>query len=147
MAAVIMMPAQFTVSVGATEVQCQLSEATAAWDVTSATIKTLCEEAEIGTSEKGKLTIAGYQDWTDETGICNFLWTNALAEGDFIIVGTDTAGATATLTGKMQCRRPSFGPQADDAAKFSIDLPLVGMPDPCHCGGHHHQRGLSAGEH
>ena len=129
MAAVIMMPAQFTVTVGATEVQCQLSEATAAWDVTSATIKTLCEEAEIGTSEKGKLTIAGYQDWTDPDGICNFLWANALMEGDFIIVGTDQAGATATLTGTMQCRRPSFGPQADDAAKFSIDLPLVGMPD------------------
>ena len=56
------------------------------------------------------------------------LGKRVLAEGDFEIVGTDQAGATATLTGNVQCRRPSFGPQADDAAKFSIDLPLVGMP-------------------
>jgi hypothetical protein len=127
--AIILMPAQFTVSVGATQVECQLSEATAAWDVTSSTIKTLCEEIEVGSGEKGKLTLAGYQDWTDPDGICNFLWSNTLMQGDFVIVGTDQAGGTATLTGVLQCRRPSFGPTADDAAKFSLDLPIIGEPD------------------
>ena len=28
----------------------------------------------------------------------------------------------------MQCRRPPFGPQADDAAKFSLDIPTIGLP-------------------
>ena len=126
--AVILMPAQFTVTVGAISVECQVSEATAAFDVTTATIKTLCAESDLATSEKGKLTLAGYQDWTDPDGICNFLWDNALQPGDFVIVGTDLAGATATLTGQLQCRRPNFGPAADDAAKFTLDLPLLAMP-------------------
>lgn len=126
--AVILMPAQFTVMVDTQQVECQVSEATVAFDVTNATIKTLCGETDLATSEKGKLTLAGYQDFTVAEGLCNFLWENALAAATFSIVGTDTAGNVATLTGEMQCRRPPFGPQADDAAKFSIDIPLIGIP-------------------
>ena len=98
------------------------------FDVVSATIKTLCGESDLATSEKGKLTLAGYQDFTEADGLCNFLWENSLAAATFTIVGTDEAGATATLTGSMQCRRPPFGPTADDAAKFSLDIPLIGIP-------------------
>ena len=126
--AVVLMPAQFTVKVDETQVECQVSEATVAFDTTTATIKTLCAENEVTTAEKGKLTLAGYQDFTVADGLCNFLWENALASATFEIVGTDTAGNTATLTGSMQCRRPPFGPTADDAAKFSIDIPILGIP-------------------
>jgi hypothetical protein len=126
--AVILMPAQFTVMVGTIVAECQVSEATVAFDVTTATIKTLCGENELATAEKGKLTLAGYQDYTEAAGLCNFLWENALKQGSFEITGTDAAGNTATLTGNLQVRRPPFGPQADDAAKFSLDMPLIGLP-------------------
>jgi hypothetical protein len=127
--AVILMPAQFTVSIGTLQVECQVSEATVAFDVTTATIKTLCEESDLATSEKGKMTLAGYQDFTEASGLCNFLWEHSLESAAFVIVGTDAAGNVATLTGNMQCRRPPFGPQADDAAKFSLDIPIIGIPD------------------
>ena len=126
--AVILMPAQFTVTVDTISCECQVSEATAAFDVTTATIKTLCGEAELATAEKGKLTLAGYQDFTEADGVCNFLWEHTLETATFEITGTDQAGATATLAGSMQCRRPPFGPTADDAAKFSIDIPIIGVP-------------------
>ena len=122
--AIILMPAQSTVTVGAGRGRVPGFRGDGrAFDVTSATIKTLCGESDLATAEKGKLTLAGYQDWTEADGLCNFLWENALMAGDFVIVGTDEAGATATMTGQVQCRRPSFGPQADDAAKFSSTSP------------------------
>ena len=126
--AVVLMPAQFTVTVGDLECQCQVSEATVAFDTSTATIKTLCAEDEITTAEKAKLTLGGYQDFTEADGLCNFLWSNALKSASFEIAGTDQAGNVATLTGNMQCRRPPFGPTADDAAKFSIDIPVIGIP-------------------
>jgi hypothetical protein len=126
--AVILMPAQFTVMVGTQQCECQVSEATVAFDTTTATIKTLCAETELTTAEKGKLTLAGYQDFTVADGLCNFLWENALQQATFSIVGTDSDGNVATLSGNMQCRRPPFGPQADDAAKFSLDIPVIGVP-------------------
>jgi hypothetical protein len=109
-------------------VECQVSEATVKFDTTTTTIKTLCQESDLATSEKGVLTLAGYQDYTEATGLCNFLWDNALKSAAFTIVGTDGAGATATLAGDIQCRRPPFGPQADDAAKFTLDIPVIGIP-------------------
>ena len=127
--AVILMPAQFTVKVNEQQVECQVSEATLAFDVTMPRSKMLCGESDLATSEKGKLTLAGYQDWTAADGLCNFLWNNALAQGTFEIVGTDAAGNVATMTGDMQCRRPPFGPTADDAAKFSLDIPVIGLPE------------------
>ena len=126
--AVILMPAQFTVTVDTLTVECQVSEATVAFDTTTATIKTLCGENEVTTAEKGKLTLAGYQDFTVADGLCNFLWANASKTATFEITGTDAAGNTASLAGDMQCRRPPFGPTADDAAKFSIDIPVIGVP-------------------
>jgi hypothetical protein len=126
--AIILMPAEFTVTVGTLSVECQVSEATVKFDTTSATIKTLCEESEIATAEKGTLTLAGYQDFTEADGLCNFLWDNALKQAAFVITGLDAAGNSAELTGSMQCRRPPFGPTADDAAKFSLDIPVIGIP-------------------
>jgi hypothetical protein len=126
--AIILMPAQFTVEIGAVSCECQVSEATVKFDTTTATIKTLCEESELATAEKGTLTLAGYQDFTEATGICKFLWDNALQQAAFTIEGTDSAGAVATLSGNLQCRRPPFGPTADDAAKFSLDIPVIGIP-------------------
>ena len=107
--AIVLMPAQFTVKVGPSlQCECQVSEATVSFDASSATIKTLCQEADLATVEKGKLTLAGYQDWTDPAGLCNFLWENALATAVFEIVGTGADTAVCTLTGNMQCRRPNF---------------------------------------
>ena len=126
--AVVLMPAMFTVQVGTLSVECQVSEATVAFDVTSTTIKTLCGESDLTTAEKGKLTLAGYQDYTAADGLCNFLWDHALEPATFTITGTDTAGNVVELTGDMQCQRPPFGPQADDAAKFSLDMPVIGIP-------------------
>ena len=127
--AVVLMPAQFTVTIGTLSVECQVSEATVAFDVTTSTIKTLCEETDLASAEKGKLTLAGYQDYTEANGLCKFLWDNALKSAVFEIVGTDAAGNVATLSGSMQCRRPPFGPTADDAAKFSLDIPTIGIPE------------------
>jgi hypothetical protein len=126
--AIVLMPAQFTVKVDSQQVECQVSEATVSFDTVTATIKTLCGEIDLTTAEKGKLTLAGYQDFTAADGLCNFLWANALKQASFEIAGTGTDGSIATLTGEMQCRRPPFGPQADDAAKFSLDIPVIGMP-------------------
>jgi hypothetical protein len=126
--AIILMPAEFTVTIGELSVECQVSEATVKFDTTTATIKTLCAESEVATAEKGTLTLAGYQDYTEAQGLCNFLWENALKQATFVITGTDAAGNVAELTGDMQVRRPPFGPTADDAAKFSIDIPVIGIP-------------------
>jgi hypothetical protein len=126
--AIILMPAEFTVTVGTVSCECQVSEATVKFDTTTATIKTLCAESEVATAEKGTLTLAGYQDYTEAQGLCNFLWENSLKQATFVITGTDAAGNTAELTGDMQVRRPPFGPTADDAAKFSIDIPVIGIP-------------------
>lgn len=130
--AVFLMPAQFTVTVDEAVVTCQVSEATVAFDVTTATIKTLCGENDVTTAEKAKLTLAGYQDYTAADGLCAFLWDHAQETASFEITGTDEAGNIATLTGNMQCRRPPFGPTADDAAKFSLDIPVIGIPARTH---------------
>lgn len=126
--AIILMPAQFTVEIGTLSCECQVSEATVKFDTTTSTIKTLCEESELATAEKGTLTLAGYQDFTEADGLCKFLWDNALKQAAFTITGTDTAGNVAELVGNIQCRRPPFGPTADDAAKFSLDIPVIGIP-------------------
>jgi hypothetical protein len=124
------MPAQFTVTAGTVEVTKQLSEATLKFETSTATVKTLLEETEIATGEKCTLTLAGYQDWTDaETdSICWLLWNNALQTMAFEVEGTSQAGDVVTATGNFQARRPNFGPTADDAAKFSLDIPVIGMP-------------------
>jgi hypothetical protein len=122
------MPAQFTVTIGTLSVECQVSEATVKFDTTTSTIKTLCEEAELATAEKGTLSLKGYQDFTEAAGLCNFLWENALKSATFKITGTDETGNSADLSGNMQCRRPPFGPTADDAAKFELEIPVIGIP-------------------
>ena len=126
--AVILMPAQFTVQVDTMQVECQVSEATVKFDAATTTIKTLCEESELATSEKGTLSLKGYQDFTAATGLCKFLWDNALKQATFTISGTDETGSVAELAGSMQCRRPPFGPTADDAAKFELEIPVIGLP-------------------
>jgi hypothetical protein len=126
--AVILMPAQFTVEVDAIQCECQVSEATIKFDVSTSTIKTLCQEAELATAEKGTLTLHGYQDFTAAEGLCNFLWDHALETATFTITGTDEAGNSVSMAGEMQVRRPPFGPTADDAAKFELDIPLIGIP-------------------
>jgi hypothetical protein len=125
-----MLPAQFTVEVDAVPVTVQVTEATLAFDTTTTTVKTLAEETDYQTGEKATLTLAGYQDWTaDETkSLCWLLWNNAGTVAPFTIIGTDEAGAAVTAAGSMQVRRPPFGPTADDAAQFSIDIPVVGIP-------------------
>ena len=131
--AVVLMPAKFTVMVDTIEIECQVSEATVSFDVTTATIKTLCGEADLATSEKGKLTLAGYQDFTEADGLCNFLWENALSRGDVSDHRTDDAGNVAELTGNMQCRRPPFGPasrrRGEILARYSRDRDPVARRD------------------
>jgi hypothetical protein len=127
--AIALLPGMFTVTVGAVEVTKQIDGAVIAFDTSTTTIKTLVEESDIATGEKATLTLSGYQDWPDPAGICNLLWAQSLQLGEFIIESTDQTGAVVTCTGTLQLRRPSFGPTADDAAKFSIDLPLKGIPD------------------
>lgn len=109
--AVILMPAQFTVKVDQQQVECQVSEATLAFDVTSATIKTLCGESDLATSEKGKLTLAGYQDWTAADGLCNFLWN-------------DTARARHVRDSRDRCGRQC----GDDVRRYAMPAAPV-RPD------------------
>ena len=125
---VILMPADFKVTIGALEVECQVSEATVKFDTTKVTIKTLCGENELTTAERGTLTLAAYNDATLETGLYSFLWNNALATAAFELTGTDDDGNSALMAGNLQCLRPPFGSVSDDASHYSIDLPLVGIP-------------------
>ena len=128
--ATVLMPAQFTVTIGTVEVSKQVSEATLKFETSTTTVKTIREETDVATGEKGTLTLAGYQDWTDPAtaSLCWLLWNSALQSAAFIIVGENQDGDSIEATGSFQARRPNFGPTADDAAKFSIDLPLLGMP-------------------
>jgi hypothetical protein len=125
-----MLPAQFTVTVDAVPVTVQVTEATLAFDTSTTTIKTLVEETDYQTGEKCTLTLAAYQDWTaaETESLCWLLWNSAGVAAPFEIVGTDEAGATVTASGTATMRRPNFGPTADDAAKFSIDVPVIGIP-------------------
>jgi hypothetical protein len=125
-----LMPAQFTVTVDGEEVTKQVSEATIKPDVTSTTIRTLGYEFDRNSGQKFTLTLAAYQDWTDPEAesLCWILYNHALEDLDFEIVGEAEDGTTITATGTMQGRTPDFGPTADDAARFSIDLPIVGRP-------------------
>jgi hypothetical protein len=128
---VALLPAQFTMTVGTLEVTKQLSQATLAFDVSSTTVRTLTEETELSTGEKCTLTLAGYQDWTEgeADSLCWALWNTSLQLADFELEGTNQDGDTVTASGKFQSRRPAFGPTADDAARFSIDIPVIGIPD------------------
>jgi hypothetical protein len=130
MPAIVMLPAQFTVTVDDVPVTVQVTEATLAFDTSTTTVKTIVEETDYQTGEKCTLTLAAYQDWTADktTSICWVLWDNAGQQVDFEIAGTDEAGAVVTAAGTATMRRPSFGPTADDAAKFSIDIPVIGIP-------------------
>ena len=129
--AVALLPAQFTIKVGALEVTKQMSEATLKFDTSVTTVRTLTEETDLATGEKCTMTLAGYQDWTEgeDDSICWALWNNALKTVAFTVEGEDEEGASVTATGTFQARRPSFGPTADDAARFSIDIPVTGIPD------------------
>jgi hypothetical protein len=131
MPAIVMLPASFTVTVDAVPVTVQVTEATLAFDTSTTTIKTLVEETDYQTGEKCTLTLAAYQDWTADqaSSICWLLWNSAGIAAPFEITGTDEAGATVTASGTATMRRPNFGPTADDAAKFSIDIPVIGIPD------------------
>ena len=128
--AIVLMPAQFTVKVGPSlQCECQVSEATVSFDVSSATIKTLCQEADLATVEKGKLTLAGYQDWTDPAGLCNFLWDERTSHGRSLrLWGRERTPRCARSPGICNAGVLAFGPTADDAAKFSLDIPCIGIP-------------------
>jgi hypothetical protein len=129
--AVALLPAQFTIKVGALEVTKQISEATLKFDTSTTTVRTLTEETDLATGEKCTLTLAGYQDWTEgkNDSICWALWDNSLKTAEFEISGEDEDGNDVTASGTFQARRPTFGPTADDAARFSIDIPVTGIPD------------------
>lgn len=128
---VALLPAQFTMKVGTLEVTKQLSQATLAFDVSSTTVRTLTEETELSTGEKCTLTLAGYQDWTEgeTSSICWALWNTSLQLAAFELEGTNQDGDVVTASGQFQSRRPAFGPTADDAARFSIDIPVIGIPE------------------
>ena len=126
---VALLPAQFTMKVGALEVTKQLSQATLGFDVSSTTVRTLTEETELSTGEKCTLTLAGYQDWTEgEADSLCWRWNSSLQLAAFTLEGTNQDGDKVVAAGDFQSRRPAFGPTADDAARFSIDIPVIGIP-------------------
>jgi hypothetical protein len=128
---VVLLPDAFTVTIAGSEVTAQVSEATFAFDVQTASVKTLTGETDLQTGEKGTLTLAAYSDWQldPDDSLCWALWNGTGQRAQFVIVGTDPdSGIKITATGTFQARRPPFGPTADDAAKFSLDMPLIGVP-------------------
>ena len=128
---VVLMPKAFTVTVGDVDTTAQISEATIAFDTQTATVRTLGGEAELATGERGTLTLAGYQDWQlpEALSICWALWNANGRTAQFVIEAQTEDGAEVTASGQFQARRPGFGPTADDAAQFSLDMPLLGIPD------------------
>jgi hypothetical protein len=128
---VVLLPDSFTVTIGGAEVTAQVSEATFAFDTQTATIKTLTGETDLATGEKCTLTLAAYSDWQlpAADSLCWTLWNGTPQRAQFSIVATDPdSGVVITATGTFQARRPPFGPTADDAAKFSLDMPVIGVP-------------------
>lgn len=127
---VVLLPDQFTVTVSGQEVTPQISEATFAFDTQTATVKTLSGETDLATGEKCTLTLGAYQDWQAPAAesLCWALWNNAGKVAQFSIVATAEDGTVVTATGSFQARRPPFGPTADDAANFSLDMPVIGTP-------------------
>jgi hypothetical protein len=129
--AVALLPAQFKMKLGTLEITKQLSEATLKFDISTTTVRTLTEETDLATGEKCTLTLAGYQDWTEgeDASLCWVLWNGSGKTATFELTGENEAGDTVVASGSFQARRPTFGPTADDAARFSIDIPVIGIPD------------------
>jgi hypothetical protein len=129
--AIALLPAQFKVTIDTLSVEVQVSEATLAFETNVTTVRTLTEETDLSTGEKCTLTLAGYQDWTagKTASLCWVLWEKAGFVAAFEITATNQAGDTVTASGDFQARRPGFGPTADDAARFSIDIPVIGIPE------------------
>jgi hypothetical protein len=127
---VVLLPKQFTITIGGVETTAQISEATFAFDTQTATVRTLVGETDLATGEKTTLTLAGYQDWQNAPAesICWTLWENNGKTADFKIDAETEDGTTVKASGSFQARRPPFGPTADDAARFSLDMPVLGTP-------------------
>lgn len=116
-----------TLSLDATQLECQLSNAELVDEPSTEEVTTFCGVETFATPAY-KLNLGGFQDWGTVTGVCEIIHTSYTAdpvgEIDFVLqVGT------ATRTGVC---KPSqdvpFGGQAGSALAFEVTLDVVGTP-------------------
>ena len=79
-----------------------------------------------------ELTLAGLQDWLDETSLQEFLWVNRLKPAFMkltpavVVPGTPPSVACQV----RQLMPAAFGGQAPSPAAFTVKLPVIGDPTP-----------------
>jgi hypothetical protein len=130
MATNILIPQNGTLELGpsatATDVSCQVSNASITATPNPKTITTLCGITTAAGITAFVLHVEAAQDW-NEGGLSDFLWQNDGQVVDFTLTPTDATDAP-TASGQVYVSPGSFSGASGEIATLTVDLGIVGKP-------------------
>jgi hypothetical protein len=129
MATNLLIPQDGTLTLGpsatATDVSCQVSNASIVATPQQKTITTLCGVSNAAGITSFVLHVEAAPDWAAD-GISTFLWENDGQVVDFSL--TPTASGQPTATGQCYVAPGSFSGASGEIATLTVDLGTVGKP-------------------
>lgn len=114
-----------TLTIGGTEVICQIANATLIPSNTRQDIVTACGTTSRYVSERFEFRLRFAQDW-HAGGISKYLWDNYNTDKSFVFSPDDDL--TPKMTGTLTCPRPSFGGEAQQPLMDDVTASVVGTP-------------------
>lgn len=111
-----------TLSLEATDYECQLKNARLETTNSETTVKTFCGTY-TSNDESYALVLEGYQDWGAASSLCDLLWTSA--ENDTTLTAVLEINGV-DFTCEASGRKPPAGGAAGDPLNFTISLPVQG---------------------
>lgn len=112
-----------TLTLGGTEMICQVMAATVIPSNTRQDIETACGTTTRFIKERFDFRIRFVQDW-HTNGISNYLWNNYNTDKAFVF--SPSADNTPSIAGTLTCPRPAFGGNAGEALVDDVVAAVVG---------------------
>ena len=129
MATTLLIPQDGTLELGptatATDVSCQVSNASITATPNQKTITTLCGITNAAGITAFQLHVEAAQDWSTD-GLSTFLFENDGQVVDFSL--TPTAAGSPTATGQCYVSPGDFSGASGEIATLTVDLGIVGKP-------------------
>ena len=116
-----------TLSLDATQLECQLSKAELVDEPTTEEVTTFCGKETFATPAY-KINLGGFQDWGTVDGVCEIVHSSYTADPVAPIAFVLQVG-TATRTGTCKPTKDvNFGGTAGSALAFELTMDVVGTP-------------------
>ena len=116
-----------TLSLGAVQYECQLDQAEIVDEPTTEEVSTFCG-TEVFASPAYKLNLGGFQDWGDVDAICDLIHTAYTTDPTAEIAFSLTVGTKTRSGNAKPANDVAFGGAAGSPLKFSVSMPIVGIP-------------------